>query len=58
MEKVNKDFGWANGWTDTPEEIKQARKEGYKFTAESIGRSKTLYWCKELGISYKVDSCD
>ena len=58
MEKVNKDFGWANGWSSTPEEIAQAEKEGYTFKEMSIGRCMTMYVCEELGITYRVDSSD
>ena len=53
-----KDFGYANGWKETPKEIKDAIVKGYRFVEVSHrpSGSDTVYECKELGLRYHVDS--
>ena len=53
-----KDFGYANGWTETPKEIVEAIEKGYRFKEVSHRPSgvDTVYECEELGLRYHVDS--
>lgn len=51
-------LGYANGWIETPECVKEAEEKGYKITEESIGRCVTEVTCEEGGWYYKVDSSD
>lgn len=53
-----KNLGWANGWRETPPEVIEAEKKGYKVTSVSCGHCVTEYVCEEGGWFYKVDSSD
>jgi hypothetical protein len=62
-ERVMKDLGYANGWTETPEEVKKCRDghnkgEEHAGYSKTIGRCLTEYRCSTCGYSYKVDSSD
>lgn len=54
-----KHLGCANGWTDTPEEIKKAYDDPEaKWYSASIGRCYTQYFCDKYKITYTADSSD
>lgn len=50
--------GYANGWTETPERVKEAEEAHAKWEEISIGRCITEYVCREYKVRYRVDSSD
>lgn len=53
------DYGYANGWNETPERVKLAHNDPEaKITRETIGRCLTEYTCEKYKFRYKVDSSD
>lgn len=53
------DYGYANGWTETPERVKLANKDPeVTIKSETIGRCLTEYTCEKYKFRYKVDSSD
>ena len=53
------DYGWANGWSETPERVKLAGEDPEaKYTEHNIGRCMTEYVCEKYKFRYKVDSSD
>lgn len=52
-------LGCANGWSETPEEIKKASKDPEaKWYEVRIGRCYNQYFCDKYKITYTVDSSD
>lgn len=49
-------LGYANGWSDTPQEVLDATAKGYKTYWEGDNRGDNTYYCPEGGFYYKVDS--
>lgn len=49
------DYGYANGWVSTPEQVKKCN---HKKESETIGNCLTKITCKECGFTYKIDSGD
>ena len=50
-----KDFGYANGWTETPDIVKDCDHEPEVIT---VGRCLRQYSCTECDYTYLVDSSD
>ncbi len=53
--KEIKDLGYANGWKETPEIVKECR-EKHKQRSRTIGNCLHEYYCDKCGYVYKVDS--
>lgn len=53
-----KDLGYANGWKDTPEIVKECKEKGHEREWRSVGRSVGEYTCKICGYTFRVDSSD
>jgi hypothetical protein len=55
-----KNLGYANGWTETPEEVVKCNELGHRDQrwARNVGRCLTEYGCNECGYTYKIDSGD
>ena len=51
-------LGYANGWSETPQEVREANRNGYKFYQKETGRCETTYYCPEGGFYFRVDSSD
>ena len=50
---------YANGWSETPEEIVNAKGKNYKIYSEKGSYNcETIYYCPEGGYYYYVDSSD
>ena len=47
------DFGYANGWEETPKVIKKCR---HRKQPKTVGKCVTEYRCEECRYIYKVDS--
>lgn len=56
------DLGWANGWLDTPDVIKEAKKKGFKIEEVRHDERSCLTWYQietdDSIIKWKVDSSD
>jgi hypothetical protein len=54
-----KDLGYANGWAETPEIIKNCRQHNnHKIHSKKIGRCIHQTTCETCDYTYKVDSSD
>ena len=53
-----KNLGYANGWTETPTEVKKCEELGHRTWSRNVGRCNTEHGCDECGYTYKVDSSD
>ena len=55
-----KDLGYANGWTETPEEVKRCGEllHSEQRWSRNAGRCVTEYGCSVCDYKYKVDSSD
>ncbi len=53
--KEMKDLGFANGWTDYPDEYKECK---HRRLREVVGKCLTRVWCDECGFEFMVDSSD
>lgn len=51
-------YGYANGWAETPEQVEKCYKAGHKLLVKNIGRCLNQYTCETCGYYYKVDSGD
>lgn len=56
--KDYKYLDYANGWSEEPSLVKEAREKGYQERRETLGRGLTRYYCDELKYYYDVDSSD
>jgi hypothetical protein len=57
MEKTIKNLGWANGWPETPEIVKECEKLGHQTTGrDSYMNCVTIRICETCGYEYKIDS--
>lgn len=52
------DLGYANGWGEAPEIVKQCKKEGHYVKSENLGNCLNMYTCEICKYKYKVDSSD
>ena len=52
------DYGYLNGWNNTPEQVKKCREEQHPLKVENIGRCLNKYTCNICGYTYKIDSSD
>lgn len=53
------DYGYANGWTQTPERVRLANNdEDAVFDYKTIGRCLTLVTCVKYKFTFKIDSSD
>ncbi len=52
----SKDLGYANGWSETPEIIKECEKQHHKQYSHNVGNCLTEYGCGACKYSYMVDS--
>lgn len=50
------DYGYANGWDEDPERVKEAREKGYREVKTKIGDCLYERVCEELRYKYKVDT--
>ena len=57
-ERKMKNLGYANGWTETPTEVKKCEELGHRTWSRNVGRCNTEHGCDECGYTYKVDSSD
>lgn len=55
MNKEIKNFGTANGWKETPVEIKNCT---HKLEQKRLGNCCHEYICYECGYRYQIDSSD
>jgi hypothetical protein len=53
-----KDFGYSNGWRDTPAEVSRCKDSGHVMYYKSAGRCVTEYGCPICGFKFYVDSSD
>lgn len=51
-------YGYANGWDSTPEEIKKCRELKHKTVEKKLGNCHYEYTCPICKYLYKVDSSD
>lgn len=51
-------LGYANGWSSTPEIVRQARANGWEIKDTVIGRCVHRYTCEKGDFYYDVDSSD
>ena len=51
-------YGYANGWNETPEAIKKCRELKHKTVEKKLGRCLNQYTCDICKYTYKVDSSD
>lgn len=61
MEKEILDFGWANGWKETPREIVEAKEKGFKTKdVGNCGRCRTVCQIETDTqiLRWRVDSSD
>jgi hypothetical protein len=58
MEKEIINFGFANGWTSTPEIVKQCEEKKHPVIKYTENRCLTKVQCPTCGYEYKVDSGD
>jgi len=56
--KDMKDYGYANGWKETPVEVRACKTIGHEKIIKTVGRCLTEYSCPVCGYVYKVDSSD
>lgn len=55
MDKEVVDLGFANGWKNTPEIVRNCTHGQYR---EAVGSCLTEYGCEVCGYKYLVDSSD
>lgn len=53
-----KDFGYANGWDETPKEVLDCAILKHKRIKKTISNCLREYSCKECGYKYLIDSSD
>lgn len=53
-----KDYGYVNGWTETPEEVRECERKRHRMFTRAIGRCVTEYGCEICGFKFQVDSSD
>jgi transposase-like protein len=58
QEKKTINFGFANGWTSTPEIVKQCKEKNHPVIKYIENRCLTKYECPTCGYKYKIDSGD
>ena len=51
-------LGYANGWKEIPEIVKQCREKHHKIDQRVTGRCIQQYTCHVCGYKYEVDSSD
>jgi len=51
-------YGYVNGWKETPEQVKKCRELKHKIIEKNIGRCRNQYTCEICQYTYKVDSSD
>ena len=51
-------YGYANGWKETPEQVKRCRELKHPIQTVKIGNCLTEYICPTCGYEYKIDSGD
>lgn len=52
------DYGLANGWKETPEQIRKCLSKKHQKRERIIGKCLHEVWCPLCGYSYKYDSGD
>lgn len=53
------DYGYANGWLETPERVLLARQDPEaQLTSRNVGRCETEYICEKYKFKFRVDSSD
>ena len=55
LEKI-KNFGYANGWNNTPKEVKCCRDLGHTLEGRKIGNCVHEHYCPICKITWTVDS--
>ena len=58
LKKIIINLGYANGWTSTPEIVKQCEAKKHPVIKCTENRCLTRYQCPTCGYEYKVDSGD
>ena len=62
MEPVVKDFGWANGWKETPELVKKCKELKHRVSDIDVGPKfrglEHVVRCDTCGYLYRYDSSD
>jgi hypothetical protein len=53
-----KDLGYANGWEETPKEVKECIVLEHQTTCKTVGRCLREYTCPICNFTYLVDSSD
>ena len=53
-----KNLGFANGWTEVPEIVREAEEKGYEIERVRMGNCVTRCVCRELNFFYSIDSSD
>lgn len=56
--KERKDFGYANGWKETPTEVVMCGELGHEIWIRNEGKCLNKYGCDICGYTYLVDSSD
>lgn len=53
-----RDLGYANGWKETPEIVKECEKKGHVKYSQNVGKCLTEHGCGACHYIYLVDSSD
>lgn len=53
-----RDLGWGNGWTETPQVVKDCADREHAVTEINLGSCVHQVTCAECGYTYKYDSGD
>jgi 23S rRNA C2498 (ribose-2'-O)-methylase RlmM len=56
MKGATLDYGYANGWGETPALIKECREKKHKTRDKSLGNFNNIVWCDICNYKYKYDS--
>jgi len=52
------DLGYANGWKETPEIVRNCKQQGHIQYSQNVGKCLTEYGCGACHYKYLVDSSD
>jgi len=53
-----KDYGYVNGWAETPEEVRECERKHHRMYSKPRGKCDTEYGCEICKFKFRVDSSD